>query len=234
MGRRSLSISFDLDGTLTTTSFADSVWLEGLPRLLAGKSGMSFESARQACIEAYAGVGDDSLLWYRLPHWLGHFGLEGVDGDSLIEGFSSRLELFDDVLPVLESLREEGHDLILFSNAARPFLNLEVARCGLEPFFTTIISVSDDWGMVKSDPRAFLKLKSLAGPDLVHVGDHLKFDYQVPRSLGIPAYLVSRDPQPRPEGALASLHELRLLIHSVIHSGSDQTSSTPGRTKPIP
>lgn len=225
MGRRSLSISFDLDGTLTTTSFADSVWLEGLPRLLAEKSGMSFESARQTCIEAYAGVGEDSLLWYRLPHWLGHFGLEGVDGNSFIEGFSSRVELFDDVLPVLEALREEGHDLILFSNAARPFLNVEVARCALEPYFAAVISVSDDWGLVKSDPRAFLKLKSLAGPDLVHVGDHPRFDCQVPRSLGIPAYLVSRDHRPRPEGALASLHEFLRLMRSASDPG-------PGRTNP--
>ncbi|HNY65731.1 MAG TPA: HAD-IA family hydrolase [Deltaproteobacteria bacterium] len=212
MGRGRLSVSFDLDGTLTTSSFVDSVWLEGLPSLVAEKRGIGFPEALRLCIEAYNGVGDDSLLWYRLPHWLDHFGLDGVDPEAFIRGYAHRLELFDDVLPVLDTLRGQGHELILFSNAARHFLDVEVSKGGLEPFFTTMISVSDDWGTVKSDPAAFVRLKGMAGPDLVHVGDHAKFDFMVPRSVGIPSYLVCRDPAARTNGSLASLHEFLAAV----------------------
>jgi 5'-nucleotidase len=214
MGRRNskLTISFDLDGTLTTSTFVDSVWLEGLPRLLAQKQGISFDSARQMCVEAYAQVGDDSILWYRLSHWLGHFGLDGVEPESFIAGFGDRLELFDDVLPVLESLKSQGHDLLLFSNAARPFLNVEVAKGNLEPYFPVMISVSDDWDTVKSDPGSFQRLKDMAGPDLVHVGDHRKFDYETPRSVGITSYHICRNGCPPSQDSLTSLHQLTALV----------------------
>jgi FMN phosphatase YigB (HAD superfamily) len=208
MGTGRLTVSFDLDGTLTKSSFVDSVWMEGLPGLVADKLGTGFETAREMCVQAYARVGDDSLLWYRLPYWLEYFGLDGVDAEGFIAGFGHRLELFDDVLPVLEGLKGQGHDLVLFSNAARPFLNVEVSRGALEPFFSVMVSVSDDWGMVKSDPDAFRRLKHMTGPDLIHVGDHARFDYEVPRGVGITSYLVSRDPRTRSDGALASLYEI--------------------------
>jgi putative hydrolase of the HAD superfamily len=222
-GKQRLTISFDLDGTLTTSTFVDSVWLEGLPRLVARKHGIGFERAREQCIEAYTQVGDDSLLWYEFPYWLEHFGIEGVDPEGFIAEQGSKLELFDDVLPVLTRLKEQGHDLILFSNAARPFLNVEVSEGGLAPFFSAMISVSSDWGTVKSDPGAFEKLKALAGPDLVHVGDHVKFDYEVPMSVGITSFIVARESQAASRHTLSSLFELlELGVDEIAGRGTEQ------------
>ncbi|HQI00564.1 MAG TPA: HAD family hydrolase, partial [Deltaproteobacteria bacterium] len=124
MGRR-LSISFDLDGTLTTNRFVDSVWLEGVPGLLARKRGIDPDRARRLCMEEYAKVGEDSILWYRLPYWLEYFDLKDATPEELVSQYTSTIELFDDVVPVLETLKAEGFTLILFSNAARVFLDAE-------------------------------------------------------------------------------------------------------------
>ena len=41
-------VSFDLDGTLTDSSFVDSVWHEGIPRLYSIKKKVSLGDAKKA------------------------------------------------------------------------------------------------------------------------------------------------------------------------------------------
>ncbi|MCX5895597.1 MAG: HAD family hydrolase, partial [Proteobacteria bacterium] len=63
-------ISFDLDGTLTTPEFVDSVWRVGIPRLYADKNSISFAEAERIISHAYDVMGDDDLKWYDLPFWI--------------------------------------------------------------------------------------------------------------------------------------------------------------------
>lgn len=211
MGRR-LSISFDLDGTLTNNRFVDSVWLEGLPNLVAERQKIDFTAAQRMCTDAYSGVGDGSILWYQLPYWLEHFDLKDADPKSLVTRYASHIELYDDVLPVLKGLKQEGFDLILFSNAARDFLDLEVFQGALEPFFNRIISVSDDWGMVKAQADSFTRLRETVAGELVHIGDHKRFDYEVPMSIGITAYHIRRDNAPAINSSLHTLHQFAEIV----------------------
>ncbi|HPD20846.1 MAG: HAD family hydrolase [Desulfomonilia bacterium] len=211
MGRR-LTLSFDLDGTLTSNHFVDSVWLEGLPELVSRRQGMDLSEARRICLEAYEKEGPSSIRWYQLSYWLDYFGLNDIEPAGLVSRYASRVELYNDVLPVLGELRSQGFPLVLFSNAARHFLDVEVARGGLAPFFDQMISVSDDWGMTKAEPCAFLRLKHLAGGDVVHIGDHLEFDYLLPRSVGIQAYHIRRSEGPGVEGSLNNLREFAARV----------------------
>lgn len=209
---RGLSISFDLDGTLSSNRFVDSIWLEGLPGFVAEKSRIDFSSAQRMCIDAYSQVGDSSLLWYQLPYWLDFFGLKGLEPKDLVQRYASRVEFYDDVHPVLRGLKEEGFHLILFSNAARDFLDVEVSQGALEPYFDRIISVSDDWGMVKADPEAFKKLRQSVPGKVVHIGDHHRFDYEVPMSVGITAYHLCRESSSAVNGSLTDLHQFENII----------------------
>ncbi|MDT8271687.1 MAG: HAD family hydrolase [Desulfomonilia bacterium] len=204
---RGLSLSFDLDGTLTELSFADAIWLEAIPSLVAKHQGISISSARQRCVSAYRSVGDASIRWYQLSYWLESFDLQDIDPETLISQYTHRISLFTDVLPVLGFLRSRGHNLYIFSNASRTFLDREVSYCGLSSYFQEIISLPDDWSMVKSQPDSYRKLRHAVGHEVIHVGDHLTFDCEIPRSIGMHAYHLWRGQGPRRDDSLSSLDE---------------------------
>jgi HAD superfamily hydrolase (TIGR01549 family) len=207
MGRR-LSVSLDLDGTLTDLAFVDGVWNEGLPKLLAAHRGMEYSDARSFCRDSYQVEGDTSIRWYQLSYWLAHFELHHVDENILISDFISRITLFEDVIPALSLLKRSGHRLVLFSNAPRPFLDREVQHCSLHDYFDEMISLPDDWGMVKSHEDAYRRLEASLGSRLIHAGDHRSFDYEIPRRAGINAYHIWRGKGPRHDDSLLDLGQL--------------------------
>ncbi len=200
-------VSFDLDGTLTTHDFTRGVWGEGVPRLLAEKKRISLDEASQFCTDAYHTEGDASIHWYQLDYWLDFFGLHEADANEVILGSADKIRLFDDVRSTLDRLKEKNFSLIIFSNATRLFLDIEVSVLKIGPYFDEIISLPDDWGMLKSDSRAFARLKEKKG-ELVHAGDHICYDYEVPRSIGIDAFHVWRGAGPRNADSLLSLDDL--------------------------
>lgn len=204
---RGLSVSFDLDGTLTDLAFVDGVWNEGLPELVAEELGIGFEEAVRICREAYTSEGEASINWYRLSHWLDRFGLENVDENGLISSFIPRIKAYDDGLRAIERLRRHGYPLVLFSNAPRAFLDREVEHCSLKDAFDMIVSLPDDWDMVKSQGDAFRRLEGIMGTDVVHVGDHVRFDCEVPREAGLQAFHLWRGAGKRLEDSLESLDE---------------------------
>ena len=104
------AISFDMDGTITDLSFVDSVWLEGIPRLYAKKSGVSFEDARTYVKREYDKVGRERLEWYDLSYWTKKFDLSIYPQEILIS-FQSRIKLFPEVNEVVHVLRMNVVDI---------------------------------------------------------------------------------------------------------------------------
>jgi len=205
------TVSFDLDGTLSTHAFAEAVWDEALPGALARRRGIVLDEARRLCRGAYAAEGDASIRWYQLPYWLEALGLSDLDPADLVRAAAAHIRLFDDVVPTLERLRDAGLNLVIFSNAARIFLDTEVVMSGLDRYVARSISVTDDWGMVKADPRAFARLLECYGA-CIHIGDHLSFDYHVPRALGIEAYHVWRGSGERMPESITSLADIIAIV----------------------
>lgn len=200
-----LTVSFDLDGTLTKPSFAESVWKEGLPSRLAEYRGIPSDKAVELCSDAYASVGDSAIEWYRIAHWVEFFGIPDCDTGALIDEYTDRISLFDDSRGSLERLKEAGLELIIFSNAPRAFLEREVTESNISEYFDKCISLPDDWEMVKSEKEAFARLSSETDGEIVHVGDHLEFDYRVPMSAGIDAFHIWRSTGPKTRHSLPGL-----------------------------
>lgn len=186
-------ISFDLDGTLVDNTYTTWIWEEGIPELYAKKYGVSIEEATTRILAEYARVGDESLTWYDIGYWFSFFALPD-SWQKLLAEHREKIRLFPESLEVLKQLGQR-YDLIVTSNAAREFVDMEVYETGIAPYFSRIISATSDFGHVKKDPEFYRKLCATLGADpsrLIHVGDHYEHDYLAPRRVGITSYYLNR------------------------------------------
>ncbi len=182
-------ISFDLDGTLVRGTFGDMVWHHGIPGKYAEKHSMELETARSLILKEYESIGDANLLWYDVDYWLERFGLS-VSADELLDAYRMHIEVVPHALEVITSLGKK-YRLIIASNAGRIFVDKELAQAGLTGHFERVVSATSDLGMVKKEERFYRHLTAelaISPAEMVHVGDHRVFDYEVPASLGIESY----------------------------------------------
>lgn len=213
MDNRVNIFSFDLDGTLVELEFNLLVWHEGIPRLFAEKHGLDFDAAYSRVRAEYDRVGDGGLSWYNIRYWFDFFGLSGTY-QELFQRYRGRIRAYPEVKKVLESLTGQGYELVLTTNSAREFLTVELEETGLAPFFSKIFSATSDFKMVKKVPEFYQQIVDMLGAgteDIVHVGDHWKFDYLAPREAGIASYFIDRDESREhapEEGIIRSLEEL--------------------------
>lgn len=182
-------ISFDLDGTLVHGKYGDIVWNQGIPEEYARKYDMSFDEARHLIRSQYEEVGETNIEWYHIELWLKKFDLD-IPAKTLLDRYESHIEAFPDTKEVLEALMEK-YTLIVASNAARIFVDKELSYAKLASHFTHIISATSDFGMVKKETVFYEKLcttLNISSHEIVHVGDHRVFDFEIPSLLGIDAY----------------------------------------------
>jgi HAD superfamily hydrolase (TIGR01493 family) len=206
-------ISFDLDGTLVDSEFVDLVWLKGIPELYAQKERMDLFRAQEVVINEYNKVGDGVLEWYDIGYWFNHFGLPRK-WEDLLEQYSHNVRVYPEVHEVLSQLWEK-YSLIILSNAAREFIDVEMEKGGLEGYFDQVVSATSDFGMVKKSAKFYQTIcedLNINPQTLIHVGDHWEFDYQIPKRMGIVAYYIDRKDERRGPDSINNLRTLQQIL----------------------
>jgi HAD superfamily hydrolase (TIGR01493 family) len=184
-------ISFDLDGTLVDGTYGDMVWNHGVPEEYSREYGIPFDRARELVRNEYLSVGDGRLEWYNIQYWLERFNLT-VPADELLARYESYIVLLPFAREVLETLGEK-YVLIIASNAARIFVEKEVSHADIGHHFTSVISATSDYRIVKKGDSFYKTLCEelhVSPEDIVHVGDHKIFDFEAPTRFGIESYHV--------------------------------------------
>lgn len=205
------TLSFDLTGTLATFKFCDAVWFEGLPRLYAQKHGGGIDQAREFLTREYKEIGDQVVEWYDIKYWFNRFDL-GTGWTELIKEFSPSIEFYPETPQVLERF-SQMYDLVLITNAAREFVEIETAS--IQKYFTRIISSVSDFGEVKKNPEFYAKVCQSLGEapsGWIHVGDHWQFDYLAPRGIGITTFFLDRQKEKTGNFIIHSLRELETKL----------------------
>jgi putative hydrolase of the HAD superfamily len=119
--------------------------------------------------------------------------------------------LFEDVVPVLQRLRDAGMRLGVISNFEE-WLERLLDQLGVTAFFDVRV-ISGVEGMEKPDPRIFELAMSRAGVDAsgsVHVGDDPRMDVEPAAALGmLPVLIDRRERYPEATGTrITSMEEL--------------------------
>lgn len=211
-------VSFDLDGTITDTSFVDAVWLEGIPRLYASKRNLPLEDAKIVVKREYDKVGRERLEWYDPSYWIGKFELD-VSPKELLKSLENKIRAFPEVREVLEEIKDTGLRQIIVSNARREFVDLEICKTNIGPYFEQVFSATSDFGQIKKSVDIFQKVCNICGimpREMVHVGDDRLFDFDIPRRLGIEAFYLDRTGQCKQESAIYNLRELNKKLAALI------------------
>ena len=204
-------VSFDMERTLVDSRFSDLVWEVDIPGLYAEQRGISLEAAREHVLGEYREVGDERPEWYDVGYWFRRLGLQG-DWRELLERRRDACRVYPEARGVLERLRD-GYVLIVTSNTIREFLEVQLGD--LSGFFTHIFSAPSDFGEVKKSAEFYRRICRITGTDpgaMAHVGDHLKFDYEAPRQLGIHAYYLDRSGEAEGDHVVHDLEEFEQRI----------------------
>ena len=205
------TLSFDMDGTITDLSFAESVWLEGVPNLYANKIGLTFDEARKYVKSEYDKIGRQKLEWYDLNYWIKKFGLE-ISKKEILSSFKNRIRIFPEVEDVLKECRSQGYKLIIVSNARREFINLQLKRTKIDNYFERVFSSTSDFNLTKQTVKVYQQVSSImkiSPTEMIHVGDDLLFDFVIPRKLGIKSFYLDRTSKKSGNSIIHNLRELK-------------------------
>lgn len=192
---RAQIISFDMDGTLTEMAFVNSVWLRGVPELYAQKNKISFEEALFQVKHEYNKVGRERLEWYDLSYWLNKFEINTTP-EQILKSFADNIRAFEDVHKLLEKLIDRRYRLIVLTNARREFADLEMDKTGMKRYFENVFSSPSDFKLIKNGTTIYEKVCiacQVPPTNMIHVGDDPNFDFEVPKRIGIRAFLLDRD-----------------------------------------
>jgi len=200
-----------MDGTLVNSRFVDKVWMEGMPRLYAERTGLDLPAAREYVIGEYMKIGSDHLEWYDLKFWIDKFGLS-IGKEELLELYEDEIEVYPEVEEVLELL-SENYELVVTSNAAREFIDIELD--GLQGYFREVFSATSDFREVKKSPLLYGAICAHldARPfEVLHIGDHYSYDYESALDAGLDALFLDRRGERQGPEVIGDLREAVELI----------------------
>ncbi len=206
-------VSFDVEGTLVTTDFSSAIWFELIPGRYSERHGTNFEEATIKVRQAYDSIGDQRLEWYDVQYWFTRFDLGNAD--IAMEELQPRVQYYPDTKNVLERLRNK-YRLTIASGSPRPFLR-HLLR-DIEHNFSAIYSSTSDYQQVKTADfwSAMCRDLGVDPGQVIHVGDHLQFDFIEPVSIGIKAYHLDRNRESGLTGSLKSLDELVPILSDML------------------
>ena len=208
-------ISLDMDGTLVKSRFVDKVWMEGMPMLYAEKTGLDFPVAKEYVVGEYMKIGSDRLEWYDLMYWIERFGLKVGKGE-ILQMYEDEIETYPEVQEVLDLLAE-NYELVVTSNAAREFIDIELE--GLSDYFSETFSATSDFREVKKSPLIYGTVCAHMGAkpfEVLHIGDHYNYDYESPLEAGLDALFLDRKGERSGREVVGDLREAVVLIDGCI------------------
>lgn len=215
------AVLIDLDGTLLDTAADLAAAVNGM------LADLGMAALSEPVIASYVGKGAEVLVHRALGGSLDARVDEALHGQALA-AFSRHYQVengrqsraYDGVLEGLDAMRSRGLRLACVTNKPQVFADPLLARCGLAPFFQTVLG-GDALPRKKPDPLPMLHAAQLLGSTpstTVAIGDSLN-DALAARAAGMSVFAVpygyneGRDVRTLDVDAIVNtLHEAAMLI----------------------
>lgn len=152
-----------------------------------------------------------------------------IDYDALMRAYDARpvrdVVLFDDTIPVLETLRQQAYKIGLITNSMMPMWmrDIELEAYAIMDYFDVRIT-SGDTGYIKPHPIIYQKALGLLGvepQEAVFVGDRPDYDIAGANDAGLtsvlmaPPYLERELNNVKPDHIISCLSELLPILEAL-------------------
>lgn len=189
-------VSFNVDGSFVDkSSFEDLFWYEEIPALYSRHFKVSQEKSKAVVQEAYKGISLMDPQWWRPETWFKMLKIEPDEGKMLKDLKGNFME-HRDVRPAIDQIySSHRYKLVAITNSSKAYLGYKLKTLDMQGYFTKVISAVDDFERVKREVGAYQEIFSsfgVAPEEVVHVGDDIHMDFDVPSSMRINAFLLDR------------------------------------------
>ena len=160
--------------------------------------------------DEYNKLGEHNLDWYDVKYWISYFGLE-ISSEEILEKYEPQIKIFTDVIPVLEKLKE-NFLLIIVTAMPREFLTPKMTK--LKKYFKFTFSALSNFKELKNS-EIYLKICQILKVNpaqVLHIGDHWKFDYLAAHKAGMNALYLDRSNTKKGKFIINNLTEIKRVI----------------------
>lgn len=206
-------VSLDLDGTIVDRSYVDYFWNVLIPRRYAEVHNIKEDEATRIVLSEYDNVGSNDIRWYEVEYWINKFKLN-IDAKRLVLKAVKRAYIYPEVYDVVPRIAEK-YTLVIATNADLIFAETLLLEKGFLKYFKRIFSCVTHLKLTRKTHKFYKWMceeLNVRPQEVVHVGDNPVYDLEIPREMGINAYLLDRDGRFDVRFRLRDLRELRSLL----------------------
>lgn len=176
-------VSFDLQGTLSDSSFSDEFWLELLPSLYAKKYQLTRTQAKVFLAQEFSSIGKYHELFYNHRLRLNSL-LQTWEFPDIVRMLKNQPVLNCAVFNLIKKIPSHIPKIIL-SATTRDFIDFELGQT--KNYFYKTISAIDDFNIPGKPPALYRKVACLLNvkpENCFHIGDSFEMDYQNAKKAG--------------------------------------------------
>ncbi|MBI4017014.1 MAG: HAD hydrolase-like protein [Candidatus Aenigmarchaeota archaeon] len=186
-------VSLDLGGALFNNEFDELLWRSEIPRVYAEQFKISKEEAFERVTAEYRRLWGKTEGWRDPEFWLKHFHLN-TTYPALIKDIKKHIAPYIDAAPILKKLSEQ-YPIIIISHAQENILHTKLKIAKYDKYFLKLFSTGTNFTKMTKDVDIYREIcdeLKIQPEELVHIGNNIDFDYKIPSSIGINAFLIDR------------------------------------------
>jgi putative hydrolase of the HAD superfamily len=201
-------ISLDLGGALFNNEFDELLWRSEIPRIYAKQYKISKEEAFERVTAEYRRLWGKAQGWRDPEFWLKHFNLNTTYA-ALIKDIKKHIVPYIDAQPILKKLSKQ-YPLIIISHAQENILHTKLKIAKYDKYFLKVFSTGTNFTKMTKDTDIYREIcdeLKIQPEELVHIGNNPDFDYKIPSSIGVNAFLIDRIGHRKEPSVVRDLYE---------------------------